>query len=140
MLYLYSVWGGDGWYISGDNDPYNDGYVAAANINRPVYDYWTTNNTGAKYPRIDYKANAAYTGTKYFDRSFIKLQKISFTYDATKLVRPWGIKGLSCSVSADNLYTYAPHWDGLDPETNSGLSDTSVPSIRTWLFSVSLTF
>ena len=29
---------------------------------------------------------------------------------------------LNCSLSADNLFTYAPHWVGLDPETNQGLN------------------
>jgi len=140
MLYFYSVWGGNGWYLSKNNTPYKDGYVNAANINRPVYDYWTPTNTGAKFPRPDYAGNAAYTGIKYIDRSFIKLQKVSLTYDFSKLVKPMGINGLDCSLSADNIFTYAPHWVGLDPETDSGVTDTSVPSIRTWLFSVSLNF
>lgn len=140
MLYFYSIWGGDGWYLSSNNDPYNDGYVNNGAVNRPVYDYWTSTNTGAEFPRTDYKDNAAYKGTKYIDRSFVKLQKISLTYNATRLVKPWGINGLSCSLSADNLFTYAPHWEGLDPETDSGLSNSSLPSIRTYLFSISFNF
>lgn len=77
---------------------------------------------------------------KYFDRSFVKLQKVSLTYDASKLVEPWGIKGMTCSLSADNIFTYAPHWEGLDPETDSGVTVNDIPSIRTWFLSISLNF
>ena len=140
MFYLYSIWGGNGYFLSGNNTPYTDGYANAEAINHPVYDYWTPTNTGAMFPRTDYSARAAYRGTKYFDRSFIKLQKVALSYDFTKYVKPWGIKGLSCTASADNLLTYAPHWVGLDPETNMGLKDTAIPSIRTYLFSVNLNF
>ena len=140
MFYFYSAWGGNRWYLSKNNAPYFDGYANAGAVNHPVYDYWTPANIGAEFPRTDYKNNAAYTGIKYIDRSFIKLQKISLTYNFTKLVKPWGINGLSCSLSADNIFTYAPHWKGLDPETDNGLTANSVPSIRTWLFSVSLNF
>jgi TonB-linked SusC/RagA family outer membrane protein len=140
MMYFYSIWGGNGWFLSGNNTPYLDGYANRGDINHPVYDYWTPENTGAEFPRLDYSANAAYKGKKYIDRSFIKLQKVSLTYNASKLVRPWGINGLSLSCSADNLFTYAPHWEGLDPETNNGLSSSSIPSIRTCLFTLSLNF
>ena len=139
MVYLYSIWGGDNYFMSGSNTPYNDGYANNGSMNHAIFDYWTPTNTGAIFPRPNY-VNAAYRGVKYFDRSFIKLQKMALSYDFTKIVQPWGINGLSCSVSADNLFTYAPHWVGLDPETNSGLTDNSIPSIRTYLFSISLNF
>lgn len=140
MLYFYSVWGGNDWYLSGYNTPYNNPYANRGDVNSPVYDYWTTTNTNARFPRTDYSENATYTGTKYIDRSFVKLQKVSLTYNATRLVKTLGINGLSFSLSADNLFTYAPHWVGLDPETDSGLTISSVPSIRTYLFSVALNF
>lgn len=139
LVYVYSIWGGNGYFLSGSNTPYNDGYSGNGAINHPVYDYWTPTNTGAMFPRLDY-SRAAYRGIKYFDRSFIKLQKVALSYDFTKMVKPLGIYGLSCSLSADNLFTYAPHWVGLDPETNSGLTASSIPSIRTYLFSVTVNF
>ncbi len=139
MVYLYSIWGGNNYFLSGSNTPYNDGYANNGAINHAIYDYWTPTNTDAMFPRPNY-ANAAYRGVKYFDRSFIKLQKMALSYDFSKLVKPWGINGLNCSISADNLFTYAPNWVGLDPETNSGLTDTSIPSIRTYLMSISLNF
>jgi hypothetical protein len=56
------------------------------------------------------------------------------------MVKPIGIQGLTTTVSADNLATYAPHWVGLDPETGQGLGGAARPSLRTILFSVALNF
>ena len=140
MVYLYSVWGGNGHYLSGGNVPYQYAYTGRTDINVPVYDYWTPENTGAVFPRVLYNADARYQGVKYFDRSFVKLQKIALSYDLSRFVRPKGINNLRVTLSADNLLTYAPHWIGLDPETESGLNATSVPSIRTYLLSASFDF
>ncbi|MFT3932558.1 MAG: SusC/RagA family TonB-linked outer membrane protein [Chitinophagaceae bacterium] len=141
MVYVYSVWGGNGYYLSGSNTPYNDGYAANGAINHIVWDYWTPTHTNAMFPRLNYNSGvAAYKGVKYFDRSFIKLQKISLTYDLTKYVKKYGINGMSFSLSADNIVTYAPHWKGQDPETNSGLTDGSIPSLRTFMGMIMFNF
>lgn len=139
MVYFNSVWGGNGYYLSEKNTPYNDGYANNPNINHPVYDYWTPENTGAKYPRPDYK-NAAYQGIKYIDRSFIKLQKVALSYDLSRFVKPAGFNNMILSVSADNLFTFAPHWDGLDPETDQGVYDQALPSIRTYQMTLMFNF
>lgn len=139
MFYFNSVWGGNGYYLSEKNTPYNDGYANNPNINHPVYDYWTPENTGAKYPRPDYK-NAAYQGIKYIDRSFIKLQKVALSYDLSRFVKPAGFNNMILSVSADNLFTFAPHWDGLDPETDQGVYDQALPSIRTYQMTLMFNF
>src|SRR3546814_4790824 len=99
-------------------------------INLPQYEYWSAANAGAIFPRLDYNSNAAYRGVKYFDWSFIKLQKIALSYNLSRLVSPIGVNSLRVTLSADNLLTYAPHWVGLDPETNSGLNATDRKSTR----------
>lgn len=139
MFYFNSVWGGNGYYLSEKNTPYNDGYANNPNINHPVYDYWTPENTGAKYPRPDYKVSA-YQGIKYIDRSFIKLQKVALSYDLSRFVKPAGFNNMILSVSADNLFTFAPHWDGLDPETDQGVYDQALPSIRTYQMTLMFNF
>lgn len=139
MIFFNSVWGGNGYYLSEKNTPYNDGYANSPNINHPIYDYWTPENTSAKYPRPDYK-NAAYKGIKYMDRSFIKLQKVALSYNLTRFVKPIGLDNMMLSLSADNLFTFAPHWDGLDPETNQGLTDQALPSIRTYQMTLLFNF
>jgi TonB-linked SusC/RagA family outer membrane protein len=135
MVYVNSIWGGNNWYLSGSNTPYNDPYNNRPDMNHPVYDYWTPTNTGAMFPRLNYNSapangGAQYRGVKYFDRSFIKLQKLALTYDFSDLVKNTGFKGLNVSISADNIFTYAPHWVGMDPETNNGINDGSIPSLR----------
>ena len=139
MAYLYSNWGGNGYFL-GSNTPYFDSYAYRIDINHPVYDYWTPDNTGAEFPRLDYNAQAGYTGTKYYDRSFIKLQKVSLSYNMDQWVKPMGINNLLLSVSADNLFIWAPHWIGLDAETAQGLTWGARPSLRTFLFSLSFNF
>lgn len=139
MLFVNSIWGGNGYFLAA-NTPYSDAYVDAESMNRPVYDYWTPTNTGAAFPRPNYATKAQYRGTKYIDRSFIRLQKASLTYNFSSLVDKYGIKGMRASFSADNLFTYAPHWIGLDPETNNGISVSSIPSIRNYSMVLSFNF
>lgn len=140
MVYLYSVWGGNGYYLSGANQPENDPYPYREDVNKVVYDYWALDNTDGIFPRPDSQSKAAVKGVKYYDRSFIKLQKISLGYDATRFVKSTFIKGLNLSVSGDNLFTYAPHWIGLDPETNQGIRDDAVPSLQSFIFTVAFKF
>ncbi|MEP4134561.1 MAG: SusC/RagA family TonB-linked outer membrane protein, partial [Cyclobacteriaceae bacterium] len=140
MAYVYSIWGGKDWYLSGENDPHLDFGVNRTDINHPIYDYWTPTNTGAEFPRPSYRSDAAYKSEKYYDRSFIKLQKVALSYDFSRLVEPTGINGLTLTLSADNLWVHAPHWDGLDPETEQGLTSDARPSIRTYLLSLSANF
>jgi TonB-linked SusC/RagA family outer membrane protein len=139
MAHLYSIWGGHGWFLSNNNFPSNN-YAARSDINHPVFDYWTPRNTGAFFQRPDYGRRGAVTGKKLIDRSFIKLQKISLTYDIGQWVKPWGMNGLTVGASADNVFTYAPYWIGLDPETNQGITDNAIPSLRTYNFSVTINF
>lgn len=140
LIYINSTWGGNGYFLSGTNKPYADPYVNSPNLNRTVYDYWTPENTGSKYPRPDYQQNATYKGTQYMDRSYIKLQKLAINYNLSRFVKPIGINNMNLSLSADNLFTFAPHWDGLDPETDAGLTITSLPSIRTYQMTLLFNF
>ena len=140
MLYINSVWGGNGYFQSGSNTPYYNEYVNYEACNQNVFDYWTPTNTDAKYPRLDYTAHARYKGTKYVDRSFIKLQKVALSYDLTRFVKPFGFNNMRLSLSADNLLTFAPHWDGLDPETDAGLVIKASPSIRTYQMTLLFNF
>jgi hypothetical protein len=140
MVYLNSIWGGNGWYLSTDNHPGSSGYRDRPDINHPVYEFWTPGNTEAFYPRVDYGRTGAVIAYKPIDRSFIKLQKIYLTYDVGQWFKQLKLNDLTVGVSADNLYTFAPHWIGLDPETNQGMHSSAIPSIRTVNFSLSVKF
>jgi TonB-linked SusC/RagA family outer membrane protein len=140
MMYFYSIWGGNNWYLSANNTPYKSWSSKSINANGAVFDYWTPDNPGAWFPMLDYNIKSPVVATRYMDRSFIKLQKISLAYDASKWVSPWGINNLKVVLSADNLFTYAPDWQGLDPETDQGLAGGARPSMRTFLMSLKFNF
>jgi TonB-dependent starch-binding outer membrane protein SusC len=140
MVFVNSIWGGNDWFINGGNTPWNDGYANSGAHNHPVYDYWTPANPNAEFPRPSYGQRAAVKSAKYYDRSFIRLQKISLTYDAASLVKKYGLQGLNVSLSADNLGTYAPHWIGLDAATASGVTVSSIPSFRTIMMNLNVNF
>ena len=139
MIYINSIWGGNG-YFQAANTPYTDEYINSAAHNRTVLDYWTPENVDAKYPRLDYTQNARYKGTLYQDRSFIKLQKVALTYNLSRWVKNIGLNNMKLSLSADNLFEYSPHWDGLDAETGQGLSINARPSIRTYQMNLTFNF
>lgn len=103
-------------------------------------DYWTPENTDAKYPRLDYQTNARYKGTLYQDRSFIKLQKVALAYNLSKYVKKIGLNNMKLSLSADNLFEFSPYWDGLDAETGQGMSINARPSIRTYQMNLIFNF
>ncbi|RIJ50404.1 SusC/RagA family TonB-linked outer membrane protein [Maribellus luteus] len=141
MVYLYSIWGGNDWFLSGANTPQRDPFPYREDVNKVVYDYWALDNTDAEFPRPDENSKATVRGTKYYDRSFIKLQKVAVSYDASDWISSKSfIKGLTLSVSGDNLATYAPHWVGLDPETGQGLNDSAVPSLQSFIFTTAIKF
>ena len=99
MVYLNSIWGGGNWFINGSNTPWNDGYTNRGDLNHPIFDYWTPTNTDAEFPASSYTAKALVRAPKYYDRSFIRLQKIALSYEATKFVKKYGIQGLNVSIS-----------------------------------------
>lgn len=140
LVYLNSIWGGNGWFINGGNTPWADGYANRGDLNHPVYDYWTPDNTDAEFPRPSYNTKAPAKAPKYYDRSFIRLQKMALSYNATKYVKRYGIHNLNISLSADNLGTYSPHWIGLDAATGNGLTVSAIPSLRTITMGLNLTF
>jgi len=142
LVYLNSTWGGNGYFINGENTPQSDPYAANGAMNHPVYDYWTPTNTNAEFPRPSFASKAAASAPKYYDRSFIQLQKIAFGYDASKYFKKYGVNGVNLSISADNLGTYAPHWLGLDPATGKegGLTVSSIPSLRTLTANLNINF
>jgi len=125
-------------------------------------DYWTPENTGAKYPNpesIRSGDNLKYMSTMgYFDASYLKIRTITLGYNFSQLSR----SGVSLRVyfTAQNPFVmFSPYYreSGMDPETNSfgnenaavNLSEnrrriltlgTNTPSTRNYLLGVNLTF
>lgn len=126
-------------------------------------DYWTPENTGAKYPKpggITSGDNPKYGSTLgYFDASYLKIRTITlgYNFDNLNFIKNLGVSQLRAYVTVQNpfvLFSPFNNETGLDPETNS-LGDENVavemlsrlpivgtnsPSTRNFLFGINLTF
>ena len=133
-------------------------------------DYWTPENTDAKYPKpggVMSSDNPKYGSTLgYFDAGYLKIRTITlgYNFDRIKAVRDFGISKLRAYVSVQNpLVLFSPFNNecGLDPETNTysnnggtmavtmdGYNGKHVlpvvgyntPSTRNFLFGINVTF
>ena len=131
-------------------------------------DYWTEQNTGAKYPKpggIQSGDNPKYGSTLgYFDASYLKIRAITlgYNFDSIKAIKNLGISRLRLYATVQNpfvLFSPFNNESGLDPETNSfATQNTAVaidgytgkhkmpivgyntPATRNFLFGVNVTF
>ena len=131
-------------------------------------DYWTPDNTGAKYPKpggMQSGDNPKYGNTLgYFDAGYLKVRAITlgYNFDNLKAVKDFGISRLRLYATVQNpfvLFSPFNNESGLDPETNSwanentavGFSEYSgkhkmpivgynTPSTRNFLFGLNVTF
>ncbi len=127
-------------------------------------DYWTPENTGAKYPKpggLMSGDNPKYGNTlALFDASYLRVRTITLGYNFNlKAVKDIGIQKLRLYATVQNPFVlFSPYKreTGMDPETNSygdenaataGLVNrriltigTNSPSTRNYMLGVSLTF
>lgn len=128
-------------------------------------DYWTPENTGAKYPKpggIQSGENPKYGSTLgYFDATYWKVRNISLGYNFQnmKWLKQLGVENLRAYITIQNPFViYSPFHNetGLDPETNSYSNEnvavssgipqrlltvgTNSPSTRNYLFGINFTF
>jgi TonB-linked SusC/RagA family outer membrane protein len=89
-------------------------------------DYWTPENTGAKYPNPAgpiSNDNPKYSSTlAYFDASYLKVRTISLGYDFSRsLIKNSGVKMRMYFTVQNPFVMFSPFHkeSGLDPETNS---------------------
>ena len=131
-------------------------------------DYWTEDNTGAKYPKpagAGDTDNAKYASTLgYFDAGYLKIRAITlgYNFDKLKAVRDFGISRLRLYATIQNpfvLFSPFNNESGLDPETNSFANQNTAvgidgytgkhrmpivgyntPATRNFLFGINVTF
>ena len=91
-------------------------------------DYWTEENTGAKYPKpggIQDGDNPKYGSTLgYFDAGYLKIRAITLGYNFQniKAIKDLGISRLRLYATVQNPFVFFSPFNnesGLDPETNS---------------------
>ena len=129
-------------------------------------DYWTPENTGAKYPKpggIQSGDNPKYGSTLgYFNAGYLKFRAITLGYNFQniKAVKDLGISRLRLYATVQNpfvLFSPFNNESGLDPETNSWSNENTAvgysfgshrmpivgyntPSTRNFIFGVNVTF
>jgi hypothetical protein len=130
--------------------------------NNVKIDYWTPDNTGAKYPRPGRNIsgdNPKYGSTLgYFSASYLKIRTISLGYDFNQsLLKNSSIKLRMYATVQNPFVMFSPYYkeSGMDPETNSFGNEnqavvsyqrriltigTNTPSTRNYILGVNLTF
>lgn len=133
-------------------------------------DYWSEENTNAKYPKpggIASGDNPKYGSTLgYFDAGYLKIRTITlgYNFDKLKAVKNFGISKLRVYASVQNPFVFFSPFKnecGLDPETNTLSNNGSTmavtmdgytgahklpvvgyntPATRNFIFGVNVTF
>ena len=129
-------------------------------------DYWTPENTGAKYPKpggIQSGDNPKYGSTLgYFNAGYLKFRAITLGYNFQNIqaIKDFGISRLRVYATVQNPFVlFSPYNNesGLDPETNSWSNENTAvgysfgshrmpivgyntPSTRNFIFGVNVTF
>ena len=129
-------------------------------------DYWTEDNTGAKYPKpggIMSSDNPKYGSTLgYFNAGYLKFRTITlgYNFENLKAIKDLGISRLRLYASVQNPFVlFSPYTNesGLDPETNSWSNENTAvgyafgshrmpiigyntPTTRNFLFGLNVTF
>ena len=102
-------------------------------------DYWTEQNTGAKYPKpggILSGDNPKYGSTLgYFDAGYLKIRAITlgYNFDSLKCIKDFGISRLRLYASVQNpfvLFSPFNNESGLDPETNSWANENTATAVE----------
>lgn len=131
--------------------------------NNVKVDYWTPENTDAKYPKpggIESSNNPKYgSSLAYFDASYLKIRTITLGYDFNQQwVKNLGVDKLRVYGTVQNPFVlFSPYKNesGMDPETNSYGDEnqavtsykerllvigTNTPSTRNYLIGLNITF
>ncbi len=142
-FFIHSIQGGKNRYLGRDN--YLDfGFQNSELHFRYIFpqsvEYWTPENPNARYQRPNiYTANGT-RGTLYGDRSFIRLQNVSLTYQIPgNITGINGLKGVQVYLNGKNLLTFTK-WNGWDPETNQTITRSGRPVLKSYSFGINIEF
>ena len=122
-FFLNAVLGGSKSYLGKNSyaELVNDNTLRHNRLTEQVDNFWTPSNPDGIYAM--YNANPAINPYRYENRSFLRLQDITLSYDLPRqLISQIGIDGINLYVSAKNLLTITG-WHGWDPEPNMTYQD-----------------
>lgn len=152
-FFFNSIQGGKDGYLGNNMRLYyrEDNSVRNNELNK--VDFWSPRNPGGKYPRITSGSHSKVEPNLYEDRSFIRLQDVSLSYDLPdKLLKKLKAQAINIYVSGKNLATWTD-WEGWDPETMvpvvrnnqnveipNGLLLDGRPALRAFTFGIHITY
>ncbi|WP_308991305.1 TonB-dependent receptor [Mariniflexile litorale] len=145
-VFFNSIQGGNNTYISrNDNALYRDSNSIFRN-NLSGIDYWSPENPDGLNALSPNRPGI--TGTRYEDRSFVRLQDITLKYSFDNaILDKLSISDLSVFVSGKNLATWTK-WNGWDPEYQNvsdnvygvGMSAGGRPVMSGYSFGINVSF
>ncbi|MDW7692313.1 TonB-dependent receptor [Flammeovirgaceae bacterium SG7u.111] len=144
-VFLNSIQGGKNGYLQNNNPSMTRTDNDIRNNYYQQIDFWSPSNPDGKYARSI--QNPTLRPGLYQDRSFVRLQDISLSYNFSgELLDKTGLSGLSLFVSGKNLATWTK-WEGWDPEGSNpdpeyaqGLSAGSRPIMKGYSFGLNVKF
>ncbi len=106
-------------------------------------DYWTPANPTNAFPRPNStNANGVILGstTTYFDGSFVKVRNITLGYTfPDRLIKPLKMSSLRVYVMADQPWMFTKY-QGFDPEKDNGVLSNYVPSNKSFMMGLNVSF
>ena len=125
--------------------------IVMDNFVRPLYDatifehqldYWTSQNTDAKYPRILNKDDGShnYETSDYWmiNAGYLRMKNLTFGYTIPrKVLSSTGFSRVRVYFTANNLFTISDFVPGMDPEASSAWA---YPFCRTYSFGLNVQF
>lgn len=138
-VFVNSIQGGKNGYMQ------NNIYGINLNDNNIRWNYldgrdlWQPNNPNGVDPVFPGR-NPTVSPNVYQDRSFIRLQDVSLSYDFnTELINKLKMESLQIFVSGKNLATWTD-WRGWNPEDGTGLGAGGRPLLRSYSLGLNVTF
>ena len=122
-FFLNAVLGGSKSYMGKNSyaELVNDNTLRHNRLTEQVDNFWTPSNPGGIYAL--YNATPAINPFRYENRSFLRLQDITLSYDLPKQwMQKIHIDGVNVYLSCKNLLTITG-WHGWDPEPNMTYQD-----------------
>lgn len=127
-----------------NNDMYfyaNPANFATMNTHKMVSNYWTPENTDAKWPNWKAGHIMQFDTHLYENASFLRLKSLQVAYSLPSSVLNWQklFSGVKFTFTGRNLFTVTKY-TGIDPEVDSNLTYGKLGSSKQLLGGIEITF
>lgn len=128
-----------------NNDAYfygNPAKFATMNTHKSMSDFWTPDNTNAKYPAWNKGVTMQFDTHILEDASFLRLKNLQVAYALPASLLGWTngvVKDFKITLTGRNLLTFT-NYSGIDPEINSNLTYGVAGNSKQILGGIEITF